>query len=224
MILLIKAIFTASLFGELFSSAYPNASDSCFVSSKPTSECLFLGNSSGFGCETIDSYAFNDTEELVSRENVLMTFLPGAHNLTRNLTIRERLYFRMAGSKSRTLLYLHHGNIMIHDITNFRLSTLTVEGLSSTTVSLKDVLDVTIEDVVVTGSAFFIQCLQCNTASISNVLFVGSVLVIAWPVKAQRSDQAYKQVVIQDTVFHLSPTGNGLSCCNVHSLLIATLQ
>ena len=41
---------------------------------------------------------------------------------------------------------------------------------------MKDVLDVTIEDVVIIGSAFLIQCFQCNTATImiSNILFVGS--------------------------------------------------
>ena len=227
MLLLIKIVVTASLFGELFSSdsAYPSANDSCFVSSKPTSEYLLLNISSGFACETIDDYAFN-AEELESRENVLMTFLPGAHNLTRNLTVREKLYLQMAGSKGRTLLYFHHGSIMIQDVTNFRLSTLAIEGLSSATVSTKDVLDVTIEDVVITGSAFLIQCLQCNTATISNILFIGSVLVIAWPeyyMKGQRY-RAYKQVVIQDTVFHLSPTGNGLSCCNVNSLFITNIS
>ena len=224
MILLIKVIFTASLFGELFLSAYPNASDSCLVSSKPTSECLLLNISSGFGCETIDDYAFKDAEKLVNRENVLMTFLPGVHNLTRNLTIREKVYLQLAGSEEGLiLLYLHHESITIQNVTRFRLSSLKIDGMSSATMSMKDVLDVTIEDVVITGSAFLIQCLQCNTATISNVLFVGSVLVIAWPEYYIMKDKrycAYKQVVIQDNVFHLSPTGNGLSCCNVHSLLI----
>ena len=117
MMLLTKIIFTVSFFGELFLSAYPNASDSCFVSSKPTSECLLLNISSGFACETIDDYAFNDTEELVSRENVLMMFLPGAHNLTRNLTIREKVYLQVAGSEEgQTLLYLHHGSILIQNV------------------------------------------------------------------------------------------------------------
>ena len=97
-----------------------------------------------------------------------------------------------------------------------------IEALSSATVSIKDILDVTIEDVVTTASAFLIQCLQCNTATISNVLFVGSVLVIAWPEYYMKDKhyRAYKQVVIQDTIFYLSPTGNGISCCNVHSLFI----
>ena len=99
MLLLIKVVVTVSLFGELFSSAYPKASDSCFVSSKPTSECLLLNISSGFGCGTINDYTFNNTEELVSRQNVLMTLLPGAHYLTRNLTIREKVHLQMAGSE-----------------------------------------------------------------------------------------------------------------------------
>ena len=224
--MLIKILFTVSLFGELFLSVYPSVSDAgtFFVSSKPL-ECLSMNISFGGSCKTINEYAFNDSKELASTGNVIMLFLPGVHNLTRNLTIKGKMEFYLAGNyeEVQTIIYLHEGSITIRNVSNFKLSTLSINGLSKSAVSIRDVLDVMIENVVITSSAFLIQCLQCNNVIISNTLFIGSVLVIAWPeyfLKTGTKRHAYDHVLIQDTVFHLSLTGNGLSCCNVHSLVI----
>ena len=60
--------------------------------------------------------------------------------------------------------------------------------------------------------------------TILDIHCIGSPLVIAWPEYYLSSDtKAYKNVVIRDAVFHLSPKGNGLSCCNVRSSLIGNI-
>ena len=119
----------------------------------------------------------------------------------------------------------NHGGITVQNVAQVTLYRLSITGFSNYTVSLKNVTDVKIEDVVITGSAFLIQCLGCNTVTILDIHCIGSPLVIAWPEYDLFSKiKAYKNVVIRDAVFHLSPKGNGLSCCDVHSSVIRNIS
>ena len=69
------------------------------------------------------------------------------------------------------------------NVIKFKLSHLSITSfkLSNHALLIKTALDVTIEDVVITGSAIIIQCLHCNAVKMINMMFKGSVLVIAWP-------------------------------------------
>ena len=59
-----------------------------YVSSKPSSECLFLNVSERQHCKTLDEYAINYRDNSDSGGNsVTMMFLPGVHSLTGNFSI-----------------------------------------------------------------------------------------------------------------------------------------
>ena len=202
-----------------------------YVGSKPSSECLFLNISERQFCKTLDEYASNTTVTGNSESggnSVTMMFLPGVHNLTTNFSVKEKLNFTLVGQSSKinqTHIHLLHGSISVQSVAQVTLYKLSINGFSNYTVSLKGVIDVKFEDVVITGSAFIIQCLGCNSVTILDIHCIGSPLVIAWPEYDLFSDtKAYKNVVIRDAVFHLSPKGNGLSCCNVQSSLIVNIS
>ena len=230
---LFKIFIVVALFGgnlsSLCSSTTVTGGGIHYVSSNPTLECLALNTSEIFYCKTLNEYAINTTKDLKSvRENVTMIILPGVHNLTTNLTIEEKHHVTMVGQSSKTdppHVLLHHGNITVQNVTGFMLSKLSINGFSRHTLSLRNVSDVEIEGVIIIGSAFLIQCLGCNTVTVLDTQCIGSPLVIAWPEYDLFSKiRAYKNVVIRDTVFHLSPKGNGLSCCDVHSSLIKNIS
>ena len=229
MMLLIKILFTVSILLELLLHVAP-CYDTVIVSTKPTLECNISGE---WACGTINDYALNNTqchEELEfegNRSNVTMLLLPGVHNLTRNFTVEGKVNFTMVASNqsSRPIVMLIKGGITIQNLVEVKLSNLSIEGLSRNTISIKNVLNVTFQDVIITASAFLIQCLGCNTVTILDIHCIGSPLVIAWPEYYLSSKtKAYKNVVIRDTVFHLSPKGNGLSCCNVHSSVMRNIS
>ena len=227
--ILTEILLIFSLFGELFLPVYPGATDTCFVSSTPTRECLLFNVCEGCICKAVDDIAVNSTKALENRDNVTMMFLPGVHNLTRNLTImKKHLNLTMIGPQvNKVHIVLHQGSIVIQNLTKFKLSKLSIEGMSQYSVSIKQVLHVIIEEVIITGSALIIQCLQCNTVTVSNTQFVGSVLVIAWPDPYTFRDSqhhAYKIVRITDLVFHLSSVGNGYPVVMLIRQLSLTFQ
>ena len=224
-------VVTVFLFGGTFISLCSSTTGSVvhYVSSKPSSECLFLNDSVRQHCKTLDEYAINNRDDSESGGNsVTMMFLPGVHNLTGNLSVEEKLNFTLVGKSSKinqTHIHLLHGSISVQNVAQATLYKLSINGFSNYTVSLKNVTDVKIEDVVIIGSAFIIQCIGCNTVTILDIHCIGSPLVIAWPEYDLSSDtKAYKNVVIRDAVFHLSPKGNGLSCCNVRSSMIGNIS
>ena len=184
-----------------------------------------MSTSGGLSCKSIDEYTFNSILE----SNTRMVFLPGIHNLTRNFTLKNKIDVSMIGytlEANETQVELYQGDIEIQASVKFTLSHLSISSYSSHAVLIKSVLGVTIEDVIITGSALIIQCLRCNTIKILNINFVGSVLVIARPEYNLVSTPffAYNSVIIKDSVFHLAPVGNGISCCNVGSLLIQNIS
>ena len=200
-----------------------------YVSSKPSSECLFLNVSERQHCKTLDEYAINTSKNSENgTDNMTMMFLPGVHSLTGNFSIEGKLHVTLVGQSSQinqTHIHLHHGGITVQNVAQVTLYRLSITGFSNYTVSLKDVTDVKIEDVVITGSAFLIQCLGCNTVTILDIHCIGSPLVIAWPeYDLSSKTKAYKNVVIRDAVFQLSPKGNGLSCCDVRSSMIENIS
>ena len=213
---------------SVYLSAAKENYNNCYVSSTPRVNCLPFNTSEGCQCKTIDVYALNITNELEGRHNVTMIFLQGVHNLTSNFTVEEKLSVTIRGNTSkekRPFLLLHQGNVTFQNIAEFKLSKLSVVGFSTNYISLRSVLNVTIEDLIINGSALLIQCIGCKNINILDIHFVGSVLVIAWPEYYLSTDScAYKSVLIRDTVFQLSPTGNGLSCCNVYSLVIINIS
>ena len=225
-------VVTVFLFGGTFISLCSSTTggDIHYVSTKPSSECFFLNVSERQYCKTLDEYAINtsNNSENGTDNNMTMMFLPGVHNLTGNLSVEEKLNFTLVGKSSKinqTHIHLLHGSITVQNVAEVTLYKLSINGFSNYTVSLKGVIDVKIEDVVITASAFIIQCLGCNTVTILDIHCIGSPLVIAWPEYYLSSDtKAYKKVVIRDAVFHLSPKGNGLSCCNVQSSLIGNIS
>ena len=156
-----------------------------FVHPKSTGDCLVnisVSTSGGLSCKSIDEYTY--TFNSIVESNARMVFLPGIHNLTRNFTLKNKVDVSMTGytlEANETQVVLYQGGIEIQDSVNFTLSHLLITSFSSYAVLIKSVLGVTIEDVIITGSALIIQCLHCNTVKISNMNFVGSVLVIAWP-------------------------------------------
>ena len=222
-----------SLLGELFSSECQATgtytTDTHFVvpSSTFTKYCVNNNLSQGSPCKTIDEYAVNNTLE----NNMTMVFLPGIHNLTKNFTVKDEFKFDiiMTGYNllaNETQVVLYQGGIVIQTSVKISLSHLSILSFSSHVVLIKNVSDVAIEDVVITGSAIIIQCINCNVVNIMNVVFIGSVLVIAWPEYYLHTHMhfAYNSVIIKDSVFHLAPVGNGISCCNVGSLLIESVS
>ena len=200
----------------------------CYVSSTPRVNCLPFNTSEGGQYKTINEYALNITNELEGRDHITIMFLQGMHNLTRNLTIEEKINVTIRGNTSKEnhpFVLLHQGNVTFQNIAEFKLSKLSVVGFSSNYISLRNVLYVTIEDVVINGSALLIQCIGCNSINILDIHFVGSVLAIAWPeYDLTIYSPAYKKALIRDTIFELSPEGNGLSCCNVNWLVIINIS
>ena len=230
--MLVEILTVAFLFAN-FKQSIPviqAATDDCnyYVSSMP--KLPDFNVSEKCSCKTIDEYAHNITSDLEGRDNVTMTFLQGVQNLTRNLTIEEKVNVTMMGKISQNYqdyphFLLYQGNVTFQEIINLKLSKLSIVGFSRNTVSIRNVLNVIIEDVVINGSALLIQCIGCNSVNILDIHFIGSVLVIAWPEYYLTTDSyAYKKVLIRDTTFQLSPKGNGLSCCNVHLLVIINIS
>ena len=219
----------------LFAVYYPicYGANTYYVSSEPSVQCLTLNisNDSDHSCKTFTEYATAPTMRLDSKnQDIVMSFLQGVHNLSRNFTINQNLTMKgqpVSDPKEnfpQILLVLHQGDIIIQNAARFNMSNLSIDGLSSSTISLKEVLDVFIENVVIVGSALLIQCVHCNRITALDNLFIGSVLVIAWPDPYQNTQyNAYNEVLIRDTVLHLSPVGNGISCCNVRSINIVNV-
>ena len=211
------------VFGVL---CYARCHGSHFVSSNPSAQCstLNVSNHSEHSCKTFNEYANETFSDTRNNDYVMaMTFLQGVHHLNRNFTINQNLTMKgqlLSGNVDQIVLVLHNGsNIMVQNAASVNISKLSIDGLSSSTVLVTDVLDVSIENVVLIGTALLIQCVRCNEVTILNTLFIGSVLVIAWPDRYQNTRyDAYKKVLIRDTAFRLSPVGNGLSCCNVRSI------
>ena len=232
--MLVEILTVAFLFANLKQftvSAIQTATDNCsyYVSSLPK---LDLNISEKCPCKTIDDYALNITSDLEGRENATIMFLQGVHNLTRDLTIdsEEKMSITIMGKISQEYqdypyFLLFQGNIKFQKIVNLKLSNLSIVGFSRNSVSLVSVKNVTMENIVINGSALLIQCIGCNSISIFDIHFIGSVLVIAWPEYYLTTDShAYKSVLIRDALFQLSPKGNGLSCCNVYSLEIINIS
>ena len=215
---------TVFLFGGIFLSLCSSATSGeiYYVSSNPTSECSFLNVSH---CKTLNEYAMTlDSWVDDGKKSVIMTFLPGVHDLAVNFSIDSKFNVTLFGQSSnvnQARINLLHGTITVHNLTECNMYRLSINGFSNYTISLKNVTDVKINDVVITSSALLIQCLDCNTVTITNFYCVGSPLVISWPVyDLYTTTKAYRTVVIRDTVLHLSSTGNGLSCCNVRSMVV----
>ena len=208
--------------------------ETCFVSSNTSQQCLLtlnISNVSEHSCKTFNEYATETTWLDTVNDGVSMIFLQGTHNLNRNFNINQNLTMKgqpVSGNNynlAQIVLVLRQGNITIQHAARVTISNLTVDGISSNTLSIKEVSDVSIKNVVMIGTALLIQCVRCNEVSILNTLFVGSVLVIAWPDPYQNTRyDAYKKVLIKDTAFHLSPVGNGLSCCNVRSISMINIS
>ena len=187
-----------------------------------TEDCVFT--SSELSCVTVDEF-LNYTIE----NKIMLLFLAGVHNyLTRNVTIKDKFDVTIGSLTmlaNQTRIVLDQNDIVIRNLTKFTLSHLSITSFSDHAVLLDTVLEVTIENVIITGSAVIIQCLNCNTVKISSVVLRGSVLVIAWPEYYLITDYfAYKSVVIKNSAFNLAPVGNGISCCNVESLLIQDIS
>ena len=229
---LVEMLTVAFLFANLKQftvSAIQAATDDCsyYVSSLPK---LDLNVSETCPCKTIDDYALNITSNLEGRENATIMFLQGVHNLTRDLTIEEKLNITMMGKISQSHQDYPHfllcqGNVTFQKIINLKLSNLSIVGFSRNSVSIRSVYNVILENIVINGSALLIQCIGCKSIYIFDIHFIGSVLVIAWPEYYLNTDRhAYKSVLIRDALFQLSPTGNGLSCCNVYSLEIINIS
>ena len=201
------------------------ASGRCNTHLVSTGDCVHVNtfNSSELSCIAVHEY-FNHTSE----SEITLLFLPGVHNLTRNVTIENKLDVMIAGyamQKNQTHIMLDQSDIVIQNSTKFTMSYLSITSLSSNVVLLNTVVEVTIENVIITGSAVIIRCLGCNAVKILNVISIGSVLVIAWPEYYLRTDLfAYKSVVIKHSLFDLAPVGNGISCCNVQSLLVQNIS
>ncbi len=219
-----------SLLGVLYSSECQNTgthytTNTHFIMPNSTPWDCYANTGSnlnqGFvGCETI-----NDTLNNTLERNTTMVFLPGIHNLTKDFTMEDKFAVIMTGytlQKNNSQLILYGGGIVIQNSVKYSLFHLSISSFSSQAVLIKNVTSVAIDGVTITASAIIIQCIRCNAVTISNVVSIGSVLVIAWPEYYLRVDTyvSYESVVIKNSVFHLAPVGNGISCCNVKSLLI----
>ena len=217
-----KLVTTFCLFSVLYFPVCHGTTNTYYVSCEPSVQCLVLNISidSASSCKTFNEYATESIMQLDKKDQyVLLSFLQGVHNLSRNFTANQNL--SMTGQARETLLLLHQGNIAVRNTTRFNMSNLSIDGLSKHYISLKEVLDISIENVVIVSSALLIQCVHCNGVTISDSIFIGSVLIIAWPDPYQNAQyNAYNKVLIKDTVLQLSPIGNGLSCCNVRSINI----
>ena len=87
-----------------------------YVSSKPSSECLFLNVSERQHCKTLDEYAINYRDNSDSGGNsVTMMFLPGVHSLTGNFSIEGKLHVTLVGQSSQinqTHIHLNHCRVL----------------------------------------------------------------------------------------------------------------
>ena len=218
-----------SLFVILSLSACSNSTN-YFVSSNQSAQCLMISNDSEYSCKTFDEYA-NNKEWLNGRKKadvLTLTFLQGVHNLSRNLTLHRFGSITIKGQKDypdkQADLILHKCNITVQNVTQFTMSDLSINGLSFNCLSVKEVSHVTIKNVVITSSALLIRCFHCNSATVLDTIFIGSVLVVAWPDYMQKNPySAYENVTVKGTVFYLSSVGNGISCCNVNSLTVVNV-
>ena len=152
-------VVTVFLFGGTLISLCSSTTggDIHYVSSKPSSECFFLNVSERQHCKTLDEYASNTSKNSENgTDNMTMMFLPGVHSLTGNFSIEGKLHVTLVGQSSQinqTHIHLHHGGITVQNVAQVNFYNLSINGFSNYTVSLKGVIDVKIEDVVITGSA-----------------------------------------------------------------------
>ena len=101
---------------------------------------LNISIDSASSCKTFNKYATESIMQLDKKDqDVLLSFLQGVHNLSRNFTANQNL--SMTGQARETLLLLHQGNIAVRNTTRFNMSNLSIDGLSKHYISLKEVLD-----------------------------------------------------------------------------------
>ena len=193
---------------------------------KPNSTSACPPSTVGWPCKTLDEYALNSTQDLDNMDNVTMLYLPGVHNLTRKLLVRGSQIITMVNmhdSEGQQVHIILHSSITIAAVSELNISYLSINGLSQSYLLLQQASKVNIDHVAMTGSALIIACEFCSTALISHVSFKGSVQVIAGSPNYP-NDRAYNSVTIKNSVYHLSPTGNGLTVCNIDSLSISNIS
>ena len=130
--------------------------------------CTYL-TAVNFSCMTVHEF-FNHTTE----SNIMLLFSSGIHNLTRNVTFENKLDVTITSyttQENQTHIILHQSDIVIQNSAKFTLSYLSITSFSTHLILLNTVMEVAIENVIITGNAIIIQCLSCNAVKVSNVIF-----------------------------------------------------
>ena len=189
-------------------------------------------HNSEWSCKTLDDYADNSTIELDNKNNVTMIFLPGEHNLTKELHVMGTENLTLVGCvindrspmpgsvkhlKSIRIILLQF-NLVLDGFSRVNISDLLIDGrcknrIMLLTQSTTNVV-VNMDSVTLVGSVLLIKPQNAVPRSktmvvLSNMIFNGSTLMV--------SLANTNNITVKDVIFYLGPGNNALTFCSIMS-------
>ena len=203
---------------------------------KPTSNlelsgCLCV---SDWPCKTLDEFVDNSTVYLNNNDNLTMIFLPGQHDLTKKLIIRETTSLNMVGADDclpgfdsgiqkpiKTARISLKANLIVEGALIFSMSGLTIDGQNGNIVTFLTVgrpiagFMVSIENITIVRSGLLLRAenrLFSNHKGmiiLSNMIFISSTVLFDF--------EKTNHIGLKDIKFCLGSTSNAVTFCSLIS-------
>ena len=183
-------------------------------------------------CKTPDEFADNSTVYLNNKDDLIMIFLPGEHNLTKELLIKGTKNLTMVGADScspvfdsmqqsaQNIRITLNDNLILKGSSNLTMSGLTIDGQNENivtvlTVGIADDIVVNIGNVAIVTSGLLLRAQNRlfskheGVITLSNLSFVSSTVMFDF--------EKTSKITLRNISFFLGSTGNAITLCGLIS-------
>ena len=183
-------------------------------------------------CKTLDEFTDNSTVYLNNKDNLIMIFFPGEHNLTKELLIKGTKNLTMVGADSCSPMFgsvqqstqntkiTLYDNLTLEGPSNLTMSGLIIDGqnvniVTLLTVGIADDIMVNIGNVAIARSGLLLGAQNRlfskheGVLTLSNLNFVSSTVMFDF--------EKTSKITLKNISFFLGSTGNAITFCGLIS-------